>query len=253
MPSLMCSRCARDPLLRRFIRRRSTNVTRCDVCRAKKVPVLSVADPALRGIVRALVRYHYSEWDYNTHFGGHGLEDLLTNENAITTISPGAAYDEDAYVDFTAEVFDTGYEDYDKGVSLFAGYDDDGQRPLLRSLKTDRAFRLEEIEKALATTNHFELKPKIDALLAPHVSTLRSIVPAGTVTYRARIGFEMKAMPMGCWGDEWHYKPYSPKGLGAPPPGLAGNGRLNRPGVSFLYLATDENTAVCEVRPHPGR
>jgi hypothetical protein len=250
--SVVCSRCAKDPVLKRLIGRRSTNEARCDVCRSKKVPVLDVKDRALRNMVRALVRYHYSEWDYNSHWGGDGLESLLMEENLITTYSPEAAYNEEAYLDFTAEVFDTGYEDYDKGVSLFAGYDNCGQLPLLRSLKTERTFRLQKIERALETTNHFLLEQEIDALLAPYVPTLSALVPAGTVMHRARIGVKMKAMPMAGWGNEWHYKPYSAKDLGAPPPASGGNGRLNRPGVSFLYLATDEHTAICEVRPHPG-
>jgi RES domain-containing protein len=40
--------------------------------------------------------------------------------------------------------------------------------------------------------------------------------------------------------------------IGAPPPTIATPGRLNRSGVSFLYLSTDETTAAAEVRPHPG-
>jgi hypothetical protein len=171
-------------------------------------------------------------------------------DNLITNYSP--KFDEDAYLDFTAEVFDTGYEDYDKGTSLFAGYDDDGQLPLLRSLKIDRAFRLEQLEKKLGTTNHFLLESEVDALLKPHKPALAATLKEGTTMFRARIGVEKKAMPMSGWGDEWHYKPYTKGTLGAPPPSLAGSGRLNRPGVSFLYLATDEETAICEVRPHPG-
>lgn len=41
--------------------------------------------------------------------------------------------------------------------------------------------------------------------------------------------------------------------IGAPPPLKATAGRMNRDGVSFLYLASEQNTAVAEVRPHPGQ
>jgi len=33
----------------------------------------------------------------------------------------------------------------------------------------------------------------------------------------------------------------------------ASTGRMNRVGVSYLYLASDKNTAVSEVRPYPGQ
>ncbi len=53
--------------------------------------------------------------------------------------------------------------------------------------------------------------------------------------------------------DSEHHAPtFLGAAIGAPPPAKATPGRLNRDGVSFLYLATDEVTAVAEVRPHPG-
>lgn len=40
--------------------------------------------------------------------------------------------------------------------------------------------------------------------------------------------------------------------MGAPPSEKVGPGRANPPGISYLYLASDEETALAEVRPHPG-
>jgi RES domain-containing protein len=57
---------------------------------------------------------------------------------------------------------------------------------------------------------------------------------------------------IGGWTADIAYQPYLGAQIGAPPPLLATPGRLNRSGVSFLYLATDENTAAAEIRPHPG-
>ncbi|WP_394342813.1 RES family NAD+ phosphorylase [Paenirhodobacter populi] len=37
-----------------------------------------------------------------------------------------------------------------------------------------------------------------------------------------------------------------------PPPPIASAGRLNRPGVSFLYVGSSHKTAISEIRPHPG-
>lgn len=56
--------------------------------------------------------------------------------------------------------------------------------------------------------------------------------------YRARIAKE--GVPFGA--DE----------MGAPPKMLAGQGRANPAGIPYLYLASNGETAVAEVRPHPG-
>ncbi len=208
-------------------------------------------DAELRSLVRALVRFHYSEWDYNEHWGGDGLEGLFLRENAITNYSPH--WDDEAYEEAILGFFDQGYEEYDKGISLFAGYDADGQQlQLLRSLKSDSSPRLQKLREKLRTKNHFLLESEVDTLLEEHISNLVVSLPAGTVMYRARIGYDMKAVTHSSWGNEWHFRAYSAEKLGAPLPLLAASGRLNRSGVSFLYLGTNQETAICEVRPHPG-
>tara|TARA_R110000824_G_scaffold272369_1_gene460883 strand:- start:195 stop:1232 length:1038 start_codon:yes stop_codon:yes gene_type:complete len=47
-------------------------------------------------------------------------------------------------------------------------------------------------------------------------------------------------------------KSFSATEMGAPPPKLAASGRANPVGIPYLYLSSDEATAVAEVRPHPG-
>jgi len=59
--------------------------------------------------------------------------------------------------------------------------------------------------------------------------------------YRARIndsGTDKSAFPL--------------TDMGAPPPQLAGHGRLNPTGIPYLYLASDKLTAISEVRPWVG-
>ncbi|HUW71190.1 MAG TPA: RES family NAD+ phosphorylase [bacterium] len=40
--------------------------------------------------------------------------------------------------------------------------------------------------------------------------------------------------------------------MGMPPVDKCGNGRANPSGIPYLYIASDESTALAEVRPHPG-
>lgn len=46
--------------------------------------------------------------------------------------------------------------------------------------------------------------------------------------------------------------PFALDAMGAPPSRLAGHGRANPAGIRYLYLGSEPNTAVAEVRPHTG-
>lgn len=46
--------------------------------------------------------------------------------------------------------------------------------------------------------------------------------------------------------------PYPLDQMGAPPKRLASSGRANPVGIPYLYLASSVETAIAEVRPHPG-
>ncbi|MBE0358211.1 RES family NAD+ phosphorylase [Pseudoalteromonas aliena] len=79
--------------------------------------------------------------------------------------------------------------------------------------------------------------PQHDAL-ASLISYLSAEVPIENSNYyRARIQKTSK-------------ESFPPKEMGAPPKTLASNGRANPFGISYLYVASTENTAVSEVRPH---
>ena len=67
---------------------------------------------------------------------------------------------------------------------------------------------------------------------------LRSL-ESGFVLYRARH-----------YDGTWSVN--DPAQLRAPPPELARAGRMNPAGISYLYLATDEKTALSEIRPKAG-
>jgi hypothetical protein len=53
----------------------------------------------------------------------------------------------------------------------------------------------------------------------------------------------------GGWTADTVFQPFIGAAIGAPPLAEATPGRLNRDGVSFLYLATEEARAAAEVRP----
>lgn len=78
---------------------------------------------------------------------------------------------------------------------------------------------------------------------------------SGCTYYRARIGYDRCVKYFDIDGEPGNREilvPHTGSEIAAPPPPKCTAGRLNRPGVSYLYLATDPETAVAEVRPHPG-
>jgi RES domain-containing protein len=76
-------------------------------------------------------------------------------------------------------------------------------------------------------------------------------VPQGTPYWRAQIGYNL----------EWHEPPYQNLPVLAPfssermypRPNAATEGRVNPKGLPYLYVATDPETAVSEVRPWVGK
>lgn len=182
--------------------------------------------------------------------GGEGLEALFFTENPITNYN--ASWNADEYEDAVLELIDPAYEDYDKGISLFAGHTDGIQNMPLVALKNDIDSRLLKLRKQSLIQNHFLLDEATKAIISPSLPELEAKLNRGTVLFRSRIGFNDRATPLMGWGDERHYRPHSAESISAPPPYLASAGRMNRSGVSFLYLATEPDTAVAEIRPHPG-
>jgi hypothetical protein len=84
------------------------------------------------------------------------------------------------------------------------------------------------------------------SVLAPHLPKFVYTLAKGKKVYRARIG-ERDTSPTG------KRRPFPPgQQIGAPPASMAGSGRANPTGVSFLYCADEEATAIAEVQPYVG-
>jgi len=254
----ICTMCAKHPSLKRFVENHGAVGYECGIChRSDLIASAPAAYEALSSLVRALVRFHYDEWNYNHHWGGDEEPSvLLCHENKIVehTPAPGFPRSAEASEELLVGLFDPPYPDYDKGISVYAGHDKEyGRRPPLDAIGTSSSPLYENITERLAKENYFQVEDDFGKLLADLEAELGAVLPAGTILYRARIGIAKRFMRCdGGWTSETFFQPYMGEEIGAPPPAKATPGRLNRGGVSFLYLATDEETAVAEVRPHPG-
>lgn len=248
MPKL-CIDCAKDAHIKALIKEKGVP-EKCDVCIERNLCIDS-KDNDFFQLVKALIRSNFSEWDYNHHWGGDGLEALFSGPENIFFYEERAVEAEN-YEDLILDITENSvYEDYDKGVSLFAGHTDGQQNILLRSLKLESDPRLLKISRRLETENYFGIEKDLKDILRQYASVCRKEISSGNRFSRARIGIQGKKTRAD-FEPRHHYSPFTDQNIGAPPPQIASAGRLNRPGVSFFYCATNDATAIAEVRPHPG-
>lgn len=247
----LCEFCLADNELRQEVQERGTPVGKCPICCCEGGRALAASDSRVRRIFRALIRLNFSEWDYNGHIGGGELETLVFESRAIFDLAHDASPEafEDAYL--TMEEKDW-YPVSDEGISLGGGYWDGG---ILEGLRHRRDVSVEHVVEEALERNWFETEPAARALVEGLRDDLMTVIPAGSEFFRGRVGVKARvtlrrASPQD--GRVFRYVPYSGKDIDRPPLKLATEGRFNRTRVSLLYLASDANTAVAEIRPHPG-
>jgi len=248
----ICINCVKEPTLKQLVKNEGVNGT-CFLCGSSNL-ILDTENDRFFQLTKALVRFHYSEWDYNEHWGGDGYSSLFYGEDN-RFFDENRSNSDELYEEIVLSIIEGSvYEDYDKGISIFAGYAPDGsQNMLLQSIKSDLDNDILIIADRLKTENHFALEKVIKTFLEKYRSIATSNIVVSDSLYRARVGFkEKKQLNSASFVPEFHYSPYTGIEIGAPPPYLAIGGRANRTGVSFLYCATNQYTAISEVRPHPG-
>lgn len=222
---------------------------KCPVC-ASTSAVIQCDDRIFEGKFKALIRFHFSETSYNHHLGGSSIEELLFEENPITAYRED--WNDDAYEEAIQHLISEPYPEYDEGIALYAGYYEGMQNPHLQAIKDCFDEKLRELKHDLSNTNYFLLSKRAKDIVEPLSARISTDFNQSTQLFRARIGFSDSAYPLMGWHEERHYRPFEGTTLGPPPPPLAGVGRMNRVGVSFLYVASNQETAIAEVRPHPG-
>ncbi len=97
--------------------------------------------------------------------------------------------------------------------------------------------RWADVKAALLHTNRYFPGAGIDEISAA-LWVAESTMLKGTPLFRARLGSEEDG--------------FTRAKMGAPPASKATGGRANPVGMPYLYLGSDEGTAVAEVRPHRG-
>lgn len=247
----ICIFCVKDHHLKDLIRKEGGS-GQCSMC-GENGQVIDTERHRFFQLTKALVRYYFSEWDYNEHWGGDGYESLFYGDDNRFFDESRAKSEEDYEAIVQSITAGPVYEDYEKGVTVFAGYTDGMQNMLLKAVYADLDPHILHISERLKTENHFDLEGEILEILEKYRDVASLILDKNMILYRARVGVKEKkrSFSMG-FETEFHYSPFKGEEIGAPPPYIANSGRVNRAGVSFLYCATEKYTAISEVRPHPG-
>lgn len=255
-----CIDCAKDYKLKKFILQNTIIKGKCHFCGEENSQCIDILDNHdFFNFMRALTRYHYWEDEYNHHFGGFSLHELLIEENNF--ILNNHRFKEDI---LCTDNIICGMQDYQlfgkdtNVVELYYGHIDGMRLSWGERIKDKKSYEIEELEKELLEKNYFLLEENFLKELRNYESLFSSYIEKDSKFFRARIGYkeEYEKKPIDFDytnpNSKKGYIPYKDKDIGAPPLIYTNQGRLNRNNVSFLYLATDIPTTIAEVRPHPG-
>lgn len=253
----ICCDCFKNVDIKHYIKNRNKK-GKCSLCGNDNY-VINSSNPNLIEMMRGLIRYYYPEYSYNGHCGGTDFpEELLISENPIIK-HPNIIWNN--VTNENKENFRFIMQD-----TIGRKGDDNYSYPLYKPKIYDRRYDIyytsisedktqwDEILNEMQNINYSDLLNKYvnwanKNIFAHNTMTLNK---SSDKWFRARIGYEEKTFK-----NEFNHKytikkHWTPKNLKAPPCMKATSGRCNREGISYLYLASDANTAISEVRPEPG-
>ena len=250
----LCKDCTKDIYLKKYVSDNSSlQSVPCTICLTNYNVVKTSGNQVLIRFCRFLIRYHLPEYIYNPKWGGVSFpepfleeNDILNHEYAKCDDDPGLRMD--AIQFFIDELFDlNNYPFHD----LYYGYDKNGKNLFATSIKEDGSYYWKYYKNQLKEKNHYLLKNEALSTFKSFFDKNKYSLKEETLFFRARIGYnEIQT------DDEMFFlkikEAYKGSDIGAPPIFKATSGRLNRQGVSYLYLASSEEVAIGEIRPHPG-
>ena len=249
----MCEDCFKNKWLKRYIKENG-EIAKCCKCGKDGRITINLYERNFQNLFKGVFRYYYSEILYNSHWGGvYNWVSLLENENEIFTFK----FDSLSFTEEEQDLYDVldrfeGHvENYDEDVSLYYG----GGRmdAFLQPIKDEHWSWLDRLNEFAEFNNPYFVAKKISSELLDLVKPLEETM-FGDVLFRARIGVDTILIKPDILEEDTHKVviPYKKSKIGAPRPSIANDGRFNRKGTSYLYLASSLETAINEIRPSVG-
>lgn len=239
-PLFACPKCFAHPWLKDYILEENFDPGSCPSCRCRRQPLIPVS--YLYGPFRNLLSY-YQVAEGRPMDRGDCIIDLIQGHWEV----------------FSDSLYESGRAGKLLEAIMLTGWDDDdGEPPLGASdeyVACQDHWRHDSLENIWEQycrdvknepTLPLQFRDKFFDEFLIHEELLGNRteqIPAGSVFYRARLGY-VKGPDGEC--------PYQGEAIGAPPPERAGPGRVNPKGRVVLYCTDQKITAVSEVRPARG-
>ena len=190
----LCVDCAKHPSLKAFVEAHAVANLTCGVCHAPPNVASAACGlgqiDALTNLTKALVRFYFSEYLYNGHWGGDvEPEDLLAEPNPIieTQTHLFKTRDPDGIREFFEGLFSAQPDPpRDKGIWLYAGHDQYGTRDLQFAISERDSPILSSFRSRLNDTNPFHLEPEMDKLLERIGPRIDRPIEVGARFFRAQ-------------------------------------------------------------------
>ena len=244
----ICEKHVAEPSIKCYIQSLGSNKD-CSICGCSDKCV-DTGSPEFHELLKAILRYNYDEVQYNSHFGGGSSTEFMLAEGFIFNKEMFASLSDEQLMELDNDIYNIPVYD---GINIYAGYTDGQQNMLLTSIQNSRHKFFDTLSNNLATKNYHDFEEQVRSIISSFGNSFAKIVEGSSIVYRARIGVDgirIALEPFNKNGKKF-YVPFEGQKIGPVPPLKATNGRANRTGVSYLYCATDEYTAVAEIRPHP--
>jgi len=255
----ICRSCIRSNYIKDFLKNnRAQEDKECIICHEKASYDISNDREALEMMVNN-IRYHYPIYLY---FNGEDTlytpkvlrPNYLMTDNWIFTSKLSedvslmiySTLSRSTSIDDISKFLFSNDEVSDDELKWWTRYNYDEHYG--KPLKDAKARLISRIEGDLQRMNHFQVSEKYMSIfneIKRHIPSAKFI---DKVFYRARKGFNRIEALVNDYPKMISF-PYIKDEICSPPPMITQSGRFNRVGCSFLYVASNENTAVSEIRP----
>ena len=226
-----CERCFDDLELKAMIKSRQ-NKGGCDFCHSKGVWICNLDnDNDFREQFEKLIdMYDIVKDDEGEVLGDVApLEkQLCTNWDIFSELICDKNNVKNLIIHLLSDRYDTQPDFFDKDVAVVVG----NKKSYFAQYSMLGELKWEAFVDQLKYENRFHTNVVNYKVLDEIIRQMRTPVKKGTLFFRSRISKDNKICEK----------------MGAPPKGVASEGRANSEGVSRLYLADSIDTALCEIR-----
>lgn len=245
----ICRNCLKENHLKAYCRKKGDIRSSCIICKNEEIGIKidNSNKKEISNLFKSCLRFNYSEIEYNPALDNSYLNAFFQSENKLLNhqFKNPEEFNELISLLFRAE---------EEDIKIFYGkFPHNGEEyvgQFFHPLKNESSEIWISLKRRLKKENYYAIKPDLIIPLRKIVDKTKIKINKDRVFFRARIGNDKLKE------SEYSYSekpiPFQGSKISAPPPLNSTAGRLNREGVSYLYLSSRLDTAISEIRPNPG-